>query len=598
MDNDEILTTFFQECDDQLQVLEDGLSEMSESGANPDAINRVFRAVHSIKGGAASLDLPRLAHFAHSYENALSCVRSGDVQFTSDHADLFFSAMDLLADMVKDAREGTTQTDDQRIEECKKQLAEISGKSESEEQESGLPQDFKPLPVDFDFGDDEDKPEEASPEEDKVAKLQPPTKTPTLPVSDKKREETVKRSIDKILGSKGSPVKTQQAPQSPKKNLQHHSSSETIRVNLGKIDKLMNLVGELVIAQSSLENNELWERSVSHMESLVRELQESVMSIRAQPISIVFQRMKRVIREARAATKKNVTLILEGEHTEIDRTLNEHLVDPLTHILRNAVDHGIETPSEREKAGKNPQGRIILSAEQKSGRIVISVSDDGGGINREKVREIAVQRGLISADESLSEEDIDNLICTPGFSTNDTVTDLSGRGVGMDVVKSVIQSLGGRMVIQSKPGEGTRFDLSLPLTLAVMDGMLVKINDVIIVVPISMIDGITQNDGKLKSMTMPDGSEVIHIRDNSMPLFNMAQLLGFKSSGKEGCLLITEDESGNSAAFLVDDILDQKQVVIKSFEKNYHKIKGISGATILGDGSVSFIIDPGALVNG
>lgn len=587
--NNEILATFFLECDEQLQLLEDGLGTL-KNGHDQDNIHRIFRAVHSIKGGAASLGLTRLAEFSHIFEDILSDIRCGHVVVDEHISDIFLHAKDILTDLVSEARDGHQYVTDDNLCQISGQLAELgarkfNGKDINISEHTAV-DDFKPLPVAFDFDDEEMKSSDyaqQNQENDDTGDRPSPTK-----------QEKIRCEINTVLGQKSKSAKIEQRSLDVQKK--YHQTNETIRVNLDKVDTLMNLVGELVIAQSSLENTSSSQRVITHMETLARDLQESVMSIRAQPVSTVFTRMKRVVREASQATGKKVRLIIEGEETEIDRTLVEQLVDPLTHILRNAVDHGIETPSLRQKEGKLPYGELKLKAEQKSGRIIISISDDGGGINREKVKEIALAKGLIQPDETLSVDDIDNLICAPGFSTIEHVTDLSGRGVGMDVVRSIVQTLGGKMMIKSAPQKGTELSLSMPLTLAVMDGMLIKAGSTVLVVALSAISGIVQIDEAMENMTTPDGRRLIHVRKKTLPLINMAASLGLPTHNQENCLLITEDETGGGA-FEVEDIIDQKQVVIKSLEKNYHKINGVSGATILGDGSVALIIDPGALIH-
>ena len=382
----------------------------------------------------------------------------------------------------------------------------------------------------------------------------------------------------------------------------------TIRVDLHRVDDLMDLVGELVIAQAALESigqredggqQEMIKR-IASMKALTRDIQDAVMAVRAQPVRSVFQRMQRVVREACSMTSKDVVLTLEGEDTEVDRTLVEKLSDPLTHMLRNAVDHGIESAEDRIAAGKSPTGQILLSAGHRSGRILITIKDDGGGINHERVLATAVKRGIIAPDAVLTDDEINNLIFAPGFSTAATVSDLSGRGVGMDVVKQAILGLGGRVTISSVEGQGTTFCLSLPLTLAVLDGMLIVAAGSTMVVPVSSVVETMMVNHKDIYM-LPDGANVVSIRGACMPLIPLASELGLggcRSGGlsEEDVILVVENESGARAALIVEDIRDQAQVVIKSIEKNYRQMSGVSAATILGDGSVSLILDVPALV--
>jgi two-component system chemotaxis sensor kinase CheA len=323
------------------------------------------------------------------------------------------------------------------------------------------------------------------------------------------------------------------------------------------------------------------------------------MAIRAQPVKSVFQRIPRLVREVATATGKRVRLVTDGEATEVDKTVIERLSDPITHMIRNAIDHGLETPERRLEAGKPEEGTVRLSAQHRSGRIIIEVSDDGRGIDRERVRSIAVEKGVIDPDAVLSDDEIDNLIFAPGFSTADTVSDISGRGVGMDVVKRSIQALGGRIVISSRPGAGSTFTLSLPLTLAVLDGMVVTVGDHTLVVPINVIVETLQPKASDIRPLGPDGT-VLAVRGSHVPLIEVGSSLGWRS-GDEGPLggvtMLVESELGGLAALRVDAIQGQRQVVIKSLEQNYRQVEGVAAATILGDGRVALILDVDGLIS-
>jgi two-component system chemotaxis sensor kinase CheA len=384
-------------------------------------------------------------------------------------------------------------------------------------------------------------------------------------------------------------------------------ASPTIRVDLERVDRLIDLVGELVINQAMLaqrvtEAGMARASSVAvgldELEQLTREIQDSVMAIRAQPVKSVFQRMPRLAREVASATGKQVRVVTEGEGTEVDKTVIERLADPLTHMIRNAIDHGLEKPDRRREAGKNPEGVVRLSALHRSGRIVIEVSDDGAGINRERVKAIAAEKGLIAADAVLSDEETDNLIFMPGFSTADTVSDISGRGVGMDVVRRSIQELGGRISIASRPGLGSTFTMSLPLTLAVLDGMVLSAGDQTLVAPLTAIVE-TLQPRRNEVHTVSGGSRVIAIRGSYVALIDVGMALRYRSEPLDpeaGVALLIEGEGGARAVLLVDAIQGQRQVVIKSLEANYRRVPGIAAATILGDGRVALILDIDALV--
>jgi two-component system chemotaxis sensor kinase CheA len=321
------------------------------------------------------------------------------------------------------------------------------------------------------------------------------------------------------------------------------------------------------------------------------------MSLRAQPIKQAFSRVPRMLRDLSAETGKKVVLETIGEMTEVDKGVIEKIGDPLTHMIRNAVDHGIESAEERLAAGKPAEGTIHLSAEQKGARIIVRVRDDGRGINRERVRAKAIERGIISADVPISDEEIDGLICAPGFSTAETISNISGRGVGMDVVRSNVEALGGRLEINSVPGEGTTFTMALPLTLAILDGMIVRLGDQRFVLPLAnVIETVQPEPGQVQA-TSPS-SEVIELRGQYLPVRRVGELFGMRSHRvpEDSLVIIVESETAGNVGLMVDTIDNRREVVIKSLEDNLHPIRGLGGATILGDGSIALILDIDALV--
>jgi len=322
-----------------------------------------------------------------------------------------------------------------------------------------------------------------------------------------------------------------------------------------------------------------------------------VMAIRAQPVKPLFDRMHRIVRETCAASGKTARLVTEGEMTEVDKTIIERLADPLTHMIRNAVDHGLERPEKRLEAGKEEEGVVTLSAEHRSGRVMITLSDDGGGINRERVREVAIKKGLVPANAELTPAEIDNLLFLPGFSTASEVSNLSGRGVGMDVVRSEITGLGGRVTISSVRGEGTTLTISLPLTLAVLDGMVVQVAGQLLVLPVNtIIETLRPENGSLHDIGT--GDSVLDVRGRCVPIIDVAIALGFRDAPqRDSNSIVVLVERGNDGclALMVDGIRDQRQVVIKGLEGNYGHIRGIAAATVLGDGSVALILDPSDL---
>ncbi|CAA7618181.1 chemotaxis protein CheA [Magnetospirillum sp. UT-4] len=383
-----------------------------------------------------------------------------------------------------------------------------------------------------------------------------------------------------------------------------HTAS--IRVDLDKIDRLVNMVGELVITQAMLGQQASGFTVESHPELIqglqelshhTRELQESVMAIRAQPVKALFSKAPRLVRDLSSKLAKQAKLVMSGENTEVDKTVIEQLSDPMTHLIRNALDHGIETPEERMAVGKPAEGTIHLGAEHRSGRIIIEITDDGRGINRARVLEKAIEKGLVERGQQLTDEQIDMLIFAPGFSTAAEVSDVSGRGVGMDVVRKNIQDVGGRVVVQSTPGAGSRFILSLPLTLAVMDGMLVAVGNERYVLPLTnIVESFRPTAQQARSLV--DVGDVLTLRGQYIRLLPLHGIFGIRGAITDvtrGLVVVVETEGGDRIGLLVDELLGQQQVVIKSLDSNYRPVEGISAATILGDGRVALILDVSAL---
>lgn len=411
-----------------------------------------------------------------------------------------------------------------------------------------------------------------------------------------------------------SAVATQSKAPPPKSGTKTSGSRITsIRVDLDRVDRLVNQVSEMVIAQSMVVQDistALGPRAAVELQGLedlalrTRHLQEGVMAIRMQPVKSVFSRMPRVVRDLSAKLGKKINLEMHGETTEVDKTVIEELGDPLTHMIRNSLDHGIESPEDRRAVGKSEEGTITLSAEHRSGRILIQVSDDGSGIDRDRILEKARERGLVGEDQTLTPEEINQLIFHPGFSTAKEVSEVSGRGVGMDVVRKNIQALGGRTTVESEKGEGTTFTLTLPLTLAILDGMLISVGTQKYILPLTtIIETVRPETSSIRKLT--DGLEVMHIRGEVLRLVHLSQVFdveGAESEPTKALVVLVELASGKKIGLVVDELLGQQQVVIKSMEENYQAIPGISGATILGDGMVALIVDidhfDGVSING
>jgi two-component system chemotaxis sensor kinase CheA len=772
----EIRASFFVESDELLESLQDGLLAMEDGAHDSETINTVFRAVHSIKGGAGAFALSALVAFAHRFETVLDALRSGKIVVSADLLKQFFQAADLLQDQVRAAQAGTPEPDQSEAVLLALEAFLGGGQVVAATEEVS---DFMPLTLSFDFGGDPgpdmadadrdadqdpdpatgaatppgwairfrphaalyasgnepllilralaalgpvavrcdmadlppldtldveggslawlidlqaDLPEadvrdvfdfvadiadisimpreaaadeaqgHAEPDQDDAGPEGPVAKDPVAagpaaggagaadadardPGSDP--DDAVAAAAVTVAGAGdrreaggadsalaplarpevGSPGAAGQTVDTPTAARAAGGApggaagggagggavaagaepGATVRVDLDRIDRLVNLVGELVINQAmlaqsvtaaGLAQDSAVMAGLDSFMMLTRDIQDSVMMIRAQPVKPLFQRMARIVREAAQAVGKDVRLRTEGETTEVDKTVIERLADPLTHMIRNAVDHGLEHPEDRRAAGKSVEGQITLSAAHRSGRVIIEIVDDGAGINRARVLETAVRKGLVAPEAQLSEAEIDALLFLPGFSTASTVSNLSGRGVGMDVVKRAIQGLGGRITIQSERGRGTSFSISLPLTLAVLDGMVVEVAGETLVVPLSsIIETAMLNAGDIRALG-PETS-VIHIRGGFVPLYDLGVELGFRAPRAPdagGIVLLALIEDGSRVGLIVDAIVEQRQVVIKGLQQSYGPIPGIAAATILGDGQIALILDPADLV--
>jgi two-component system chemotaxis sensor kinase CheA len=377
---------------------------------------------------------------------------------------------------------------------------------------------------------------------------------------------------------------------------------ESIRVSLSRVEKLLNFVGEMVILQAVLReqaadsNSHLLKRTVHQLGKVTKEVQDMSMSLRMVPLKPTFQKMQRIVRDTAGALGKTVQLILVGEDTELDKTVLERINDPLVHLVRNSVDHGVENADVRRSRGKTPDGHVTLSAYHQSGKLVIEVKDDGGGLDPEKLKNIATQKGILKPGAVLTEKEAYNLIFAPGFSTKAEVTDISGRGVGMDVVRTNIQELNGEIQIESEIGKGTTFKIFLPLTLAIIDGMVIKLGDERFVIPLSHVhESVKPNIEDIKFTT--GMGEVFMLRGENLPMYRLSHLLGRKSTLESHEMIAVVVRTGEIPfAILIDDIIGQYQVVIKQLGPEVQGIRGISGSTILGDGRPALILEPVDLV--
>ncbi len=751
MTNEEIRTIFFAECEEALASAERALTVCQSSPDNMDAVNDVFRSVHSIKGGAGAFGYTALQVYTHGFETLLSDVRDGILPMSEDLLSLLLRALDLLGDHVGRALNGEPAPDDAAM--IAQLAAAQAGNAAPAEAaaapapveaapvevapvEASLPEAAAPPPAEADSFDDlafdldamlndiatdiapakpawrigvtpqpaamlnggepllllrelralgdgtvrldtsglpdldsfdpqaaylswevtlpgeverdaiedvfgfsgddlfvnidsgaaaaaapsapEDLPvaEAASaaiPEPVAVAAPEPapvaaaPVAAPPVAAAPAPAAQPVVPAAAEAEPAKPVLVSTQSTPAAPAAAAPAAPAapvSQSVRIDLRKLDQLIDTVGEMMIAQAMLGQHLAMHHlrnssELAMLESLTRDVQERAMAIRAQPISTVFSRIPRLLRDLQSSTGKNIRLEVSGESTEIDKTIIERLGDPLTHLIRNAADHGIEDAETRIAAGKDPEGTLRISAEQRSGRILIRIDDDGRGIDQAKVLKKAVEKGLVAPDANLSPDEINNLIFAPGFSTAETVSSISGRGVGMDVVRQNVKDLGGRITVKTEPGAGTSFILTLPLTLAIADGMTVTVGSQTLVLPLSHI---VENlrPGPSDIQRLGNGRLMLKARDRFIPVVDIGRALGLDgqvSDPTQAVLIIVDTELAGQAALLVDSIVDQRQIVIKSLNANYRSVECVAGATILGDGRVALIVDIDGLVS-
>jgi two-component system, chemotaxis family, sensor kinase CheA len=688
MSPEEIQQIFFVECEESLAAAEAGLAACQAGTQDDDTVNSVFRAVHSIKGGAGAFGYVALQAYTHTFETLLSDVRDGSVVLSEALCALLLRALDTLSDHVSAAREGDAAPDDAALL-AELTCAQAGGAAEVPEVvevvEPAKATDESDFDLDLDLDldallDDILAPAPAPAAQDAAQDAAPASWSLHLrPHAGAMRNGAEPLALLRELAALGGrsvlcdlsqlplldgfdpaqgylgwtfelpaslgesqaldlfdfarddwgiasgseaamppprietpapvpqaisqpPAAAPEAPSAPAQAAAAATAGQSIRIDLAKLDRLIDGVGELVIAQAMLAQRLAGEPAAKEelimLEGLTRDIQESAMAIRAQPIGSVFSRVPRILRELGSSTGKHVRLVVSGEATELDKTVLERLGEPLTHLIRNAVDHGIEDAEERLAAGKSADGTLTLSAEQRSGRILIRIADDGKGIDRERVLAKAVEKGIVAPDAQLAAEDIDMLIFAPGFSTAQTVTSVSGRGVGMDVVRQNVKDLGGRITIESAAGEGTTFTLALPLTLAISDGMIVEVGEQTLVVPLAhVVESLRPAPGEIQGMG--SARQMLNVRGRFLPIVAVGPSSGLANGCDDpgrGVLVIVDTQVAGQVALLVDAISDQRQFVIKSLEANYRAVEGVAGATIMGDGRVALILDIDGLV--
>ncbi|WP_255311272.1 chemotaxis protein CheA [Candidatus Kryptonium thompsonii] len=540
----EIVESFIVETKELLEKLDNDLVELEKRPEDLEILNAIFRYVHTIKGTSSFIGFEQMSELAHRFEDVLNKLRKGELKVRSDIMDVMLEAHDLLKVLLsKLEKKDLTPIE---IENVILKLEKIAR------------------------GEVINRDEEATVEGEKFS--------------------TVNDGAD-VLQKVGSKV-----------------IDKTIRIDVERLDELINLVGELVLGRNRLmqiisgvvekfegeaATRELID-TVSQIEYLTSELQTVVMRARMLPIARVFNKFPRMVRDLAREMNKKVELLIYGEETEVDKSVIEYIYDPLVHIIRNAIDHGIESPEERIKVGKPEKGKIILKAEHEGNYIVITVEDDGRGIDPDKIRKRAIEKNLITEQEamSISDKDILNFIFIPGFSTASKVTNVSGRGVGLDVVKANIMKLNGIIDLQSTPGVGTKFILKLPLTLAIIQGLLVGVAGEIFIIPLSsVVEVVRVKPDQVHSIK---GREIIRLRDSILPLVRLEEIFNLKSNDhreKRNFYIVVLGLAEKKIGLVVDALIGQKEVVIKSLGSYLKNVKGIAGATILGDGTVRLIID-------
>jgi two-component system chemotaxis sensor kinase CheA len=686
---------FFEESQEHLTTIEEGLLQLEQRPGDIDLLNRIFRGAHSIKGNSGMFGFTAVSQFTHKMESVLDQLRSSQMVVTVAITDLLLQSLDCLKTLIDCARTGAAPDEAHvaalggRLEACQgtpapgqatavpaaderslppgthrftitwapprylfqrgldpaqflKELAGLGTVTHLALDAGRLPvlteldpeqcylgwtleletgKDLKVIDTVFDFVREDstltivDNPVEthgtAAVSDGAKPLGEILVETGVVSQSQLNQALSQQKKVGEILVEQkvATPEQISEALKKQSEGAVPAKKAETpsIRVDTVKIDRLINLVGELVITQSMLSDlGSRFEMSqlpvllerVAQLERNTREIQERVMGIRMVPIGNAFSRFPRLVRDLSGKAGKKIQLILSGEETELDKTVIESIGDPLTHLVRNSADHGLEPPDERLAAGKPEQGIIRLNAFHEGGSICITVEDDGRGLNRDKILAKGIKQGLIAESDKLSDEQIWMLIFKPGFSTAEKVTDVSGRGVGMDVVKRNIEGLGGTVSIKTVTGKGTTFTLKLPLTLAIIEGMTVRVGQDTYIVPLlSILESIQPKREMLKSIV--GKGELVNVRGTYLPLMRLYDVFRLEpelSDPTKAILLILETE-GERVAVMVDEILGQQQVVIKSMEQNFRKIEGVAGATILGDGTVGFILDVRGLLN-
>ncbi len=587
IDDVEIVKEFLVESNDHLEDVESKILRLEESAEDLDIINGIFRPIHSMKGSAGFLGLKDIGKVSHELETLLDEARKSKLKITPEIIEILYEGLDILKKLrvsVVNKMDGKDVSAD--VVEYQPLLSKISqalGKNlASEPQKESEPQ--RP-PEGVKLGE--------------ILVIKGDVSEEQLEVALKEQS----KHLGQILVEKGSTTPEKVNSALKIQNKMGKATSETVKVDTQKLDSLVNLVGELVIANALINeflgsNANGANKNISHLNKIVKEIQDEVMSMRMVPLKSTFQKMARLVRDVSSKMGKKVHLEISGEDTELDKTVTEEIGDPLVHIIRNSIDHGIESNEERIAKGKPAEGLVRLDAFHRGGNIVIEIEDDGKGLCKERLLKKAIEKGLIEPNAPLSDQQIYNLIFAAGFSTAEKVTDISGRGVGMDVVKKNVERLRGKVDISTVEGKGTKISIKLPLTLAIIDGMIVQVGAEKYIVPMLSIEE-SIRPKKDDISTVLHRGELINVRGKLLPMVRLHNLYNVKpkkTNPWEALILIVEGE-GHRCGLLVDDLLGQQQIVIKSLGEQFRNIKGISGGAILGDGHIGLILDVGGIIN-
>jgi len=581
----ELLKDFLEEAKEHLSSIELNILSLEENPGDQEAINAIFRPFHSIKGVAGFLNLKDIHYLTHEVENILDEARSNKLEVTDDVIDLILKSLDILKVLLGDLENSLSQgsvlsSSSPVVAAFTERLRSFQKKGYVESPAVGV-RKIGEILVDRGVVDTEVIEKVAVDSKSKGKKL---------------GEELITEGV----------VSTREVSSALREQRVAKENAASVRIDTHKLDNLVDMVGELVIAQSMvLQNPEVldikdqkFQKDSVQLRRITNELQRISMSMRMVPIKATFQKLIRLVRDLSKKSGKDVVLEMKGEETEIDRNMVEEIYEPLVHMIRNGIDHGIESPEERKQVGKNPRGTVLLSAEQKGGYIGIDIEDDGKGLDSEKIRATAIQRGVISPEEQLDERAVYDLIFHPGFSTNEKITEISGRGVGMDVVKQSVERLRGKVEISSVRGKGTHFQLKLPLTMAIIDGMIINVGNERYVVPTIALKE-SFRPSRNAYMTVHNKGETIKVRNTLMPLIRLHQMFGVEPRSRDpwDSLLLVVSEDNRSYCLLADEIVGRQEVVIKSLGSSLRNVVGISGGAILGDGRVALIIDVKGVVS-